>query len=585
MESSAKVVGKAVEAGVNAFMYNLVTDPTESSNLYDKPAYADGQTYFEARMGYYKDLVVAPSLPVSDDMYTTWKKNGGLTPWVETKLKSGPIGKKYSYSDAPHIVFMLVDDWGWNDVGYHSTSMAWTTPNIDALAADGIKLENHYSHELCSPSRGALLTGRYAMRLGLWEQQDADPFAELPLTETTLAQELKSAGYETYMVGKWDLGFSTTMHNPTNRGFDFFYGYYSSFVDYWTKEHNGYLDLQDGENLVTDAAATDKTKHNAYLMQEKFEEYVDYHAKTYPLKPMFMYYSTQLIHGPWSAPSTYTERCGVPWKIADPRIQLDTQNYCALNLMLDEIVANVTCKLKAKNMAENTVLVIVSDNGGEKTVSGNSYPFKGHKGAYQRGGTSTTAIIHSSLVELNKRGSSYTGTMHISDWLPTLMHVATAGAWEGSLSGAELDGVDLWQAITTTKNTVQHDEIPFYVAQDGSASVIQRGAYRYYYNMNDNPVDEPEYVFEYDLQPTHSYKSCVSIVMTGEDIHPKVCSLRTTHTHTVPSHALISTRTSSCSCLFSGGGPDDDHVPLHGARRKRHEFLRRGGELATARQL
>ena len=84
-----------------------------------------------------------------------------------------------------------------------------------------------------------------------------------------------------------------------------------------------------------------------------------------------------------------------------------------------------------------------------------------------------------------------------------------------------MDGVDLWTAIITAKNTVEHEEIPFYVAPDGSASVIQRGNYKDYYNTNDQTVDEPEYVFEYDLQPTHTYQTCASIVMTREDIHPK----------------------------------------------------------------
>lgn len=113
-------------------------------------------------------------------------------------------------------------------IGYRSTYLNWTTPTIDQLAAEGIKLENYYSHETCTPSRGALLTGRYPLRLGLWEQHIE---AELPLNETTLAQELKSAGYQTYMVGKWHLGYSTDAHLPPNRGFDSYYGTYCSCVD------------------------------------------------------------------------------------------------------------------------------------------------------------------------------------------------------------------------------------------------------------------------------------------------------------------------------------------------------------------
>ena len=98
--------------------------------------------------------------------------------------------------------------------------MSWTTPNIDRLAKESVLLDNHYSHEICTPTRGALMTGRFALRLGQWDVN----LGELPLTETTIAQEMKSAGYRTYLVGKWDLGYSTRAHLPTSRGYDYFYG-------------------------------------------------------------------------------------------------------------------------------------------------------------------------------------------------------------------------------------------------------------------------------------------------------------------------------------------------------------------------
>jgi Sulfatase len=371
-------------SGTKSFLYNLADDPEETTNLYYDGSYSDTNAYFAERHEYWSQLVVDPQIPSAENMYSTFRDNGGITPWLDgafstdgdnednsdskdsrRKLELPELKQKYSYSDAPHIVFVFVDDWGWNDVGYRSTYLSWTTPTIDRLASEGIKLENHFAHELCSPSRGALLTGRYALRLGLWSQQSDDPFAELPLTEMTLAQELKTAGYQTYMVGKWDLGYSTALHNPVYRGFDYFYGYYSSFLDYWTKTHNNFLDLQEGTCLVTDKDEIDETYHSVYLFQAKAEEVISTHASTYPDKPMFLYYPTQLIHGPWDAPDIYkVNRCGLPISVHDPMLQSKVLNYCALNIMLDEVIANLTCALEANGMSSNTILVIASDNGG-----------------------------------------------------------------------------------------------------------------------------------------------------------------------------------------------------------------------------
>jgi hypothetical protein len=142
----------------------------------------------------------------------------------------------------------------------------------------------------------------------------------------------------------------------------------------------------------------------------------------------------------------------------------------------------------------------------EKTITGNSVPFKGHKGSYQRGGVSATAILHSPLIAEEYRGTTYTGTMHITDWLPTLMNRATDGEWTGSYSGADIDGVDLWDAITTGDSSTQHEEIVFYA--DSDSAVIQSGDYKYFYNTNDQAYDEPAYVFESDKHPEDAHFAC-----------------------------------------------------------------------------
>ena len=204
------------------------------------------------------------------------------------------------------------------------------------------------------------------------------------------------------------------------------------------------------------------------------------------------------------------------------------ENYCGLNLMLDEgntypliyrlktpsphpppssllypvfhaALANVTCALNAHNLADNTIFVVVSDNGGYKTMTGNNYPlkgdfpcpnptyypplltifsdhnspWKGSAGTFFRGGVSSTAFVHSPLIGSKYRGSTYTGTMHVVDWLPTLMHAATNGAWSAPLSGQVIDGIDLWDEIRKADGSgAGREEIVFYASQD--KAVIQQ---------------------------------------------------------------------------------------------------------------
>lgn len=138
----------------------------------------------------------------------------------------------------PHVVILLADDLGWADTGFNGSDIL--TPHLDGLAASGVRMQQFYVSPVCSPTRGALLTGRYPIRLGLqcgvvrpWSMHG------LPLDERTLPMALKEVGYTTALVGKWHLGHNKRDYLPTNRGFDFQYGHYNGAIDYFRLSRAG----------------------------------------------------------------------------------------------------------------------------------------------------------------------------------------------------------------------------------------------------------------------------------------------------------------------------------------------------------
>eukprot|EP01034_Spumella_vulgaris_P023024 gene23024-29212_t len=393
-------------------------------------------------------------------------------------------------------MIFLVDDWGYNDIGYRSTYMNWTTPNIDKLANNGIKLGNYYTHELCGPSRAALLTGRYATRFGM-HGSDKD-IVEVPLAEVTLAEELKSAGYRTYLIGKWHLGWSSLSKTPTYRGFDYYYGYLGGFIDYWTKKYGSHLDLTENASLVTNKDELSSDLHSAYLYQMKAEAAIANHAANYSTQPMFLYYASQLIHTKWAAPEVFLNRCDN--HIASAKAQHETGEdevtYCAMNLMLDEVVGNLTCALERHDMANNTIIVLISDNGGYEVLNGNNYPYRESKGSLFRGGDTVPGLVYAprAILSPSRRGSTYNGTMHVTDWLPTLMGLATDGAWTGSYTDALIDGTDMWSALTSGVEPVNRETV-HYVDSHGNIS-YQYGPFKIIQHQADiGPYAVPDQVF------------------------------------------------------------------------------------------
>jgi arylsulfatase B len=526
-------------------LYDLSTDIYELTDLSKKNEYTDTLAAFrsqatELAAKYYVDPIYANY----DALQDSWTVNGGVGPWMTTDAVPRTITQKYTTTvttststgtstdtdstestQPPHIVFVLVDDWGWNDVGMRSTYLSWATPNVDRIAKEGISLENYYTNELCTPSRGSLLTSKYAWRLGFESTVDVHgTHAELSLDEVTLAEEMKSAGYRTYIIGKWDMGISTTNHMPIQRGFDYFYGFLGGFEDYYFKTYGSDQDLRENNDLVTDAEELHPDLHSAYLFETKAEAAIEAHATNYPDTPMFMYYAMQLIHAPYEVPDVYRDRCEDPsLVVTDADTASDHQTYCGMILMMDEAIANLTCALNKNGMSDNTVMVIASDNGGLDSMPSSSVPWRGSKGSHAKGGVMATAIVHSGntkYVPEAMQGKVYNGLMHVTDWMPTLMHLATNGEWDGSyVSGTELDGINMWDSLTSGTNKSPRTEIVHVIGDaDASLAVITTNQFKYVYGEALPVANAVDFVFSADQDKKSSSVSCSAPYLTADSV-------------------------------------------------------------------
>jgi arylsulfatase A-like enzyme len=335
-------------------------------------------------------------------------------------------------SSRPNVLFIVGDDMGYADVGFQGCKDI-PTPNLDALAASGVRFASGYvSGPYCSPTRAGLMTGRYQTRFG----HEFNPSGSngLPLTERTIADRLKAAGYVTGLVGKWHLGAQPRFH-PQQRGFDEFYGFLGGAHDYFKS-----AGILRGTEPVTELDyTTDAFAREAVA-------FIDRHKN----EPWFLYLAFNAVHTPMQGTD---ERLRKFPDVADDK----RRTYDAMMLALDEAVGRVRKKLTETGLERNTLVCFISDNGGP-TMPGTTInasrndPFRGSKRTTLEGGIRVPFIV------------SWPGRLKPGVFTPPAIQLdltATALAAGGVPVGqdSKLEGVDLLPFLTGEKTGTPHDAL------------------------------------------------------------------------------------------------------------------------------
>jgi arylsulfatase A-like enzyme len=346
----------------------------------------------------------------------------------------------------PHIVHIVADDLGWRDVGFHGADIR--TPHLDRLAAEGVRLDQLYGQPMCTPSRAALMTGRYPHRYGL--QTLVIPSAGtygLDRGERTLAQALGEAGYSTAMVGKWHLGHADRSYWPGARGFASQYGPLLGEIDYFTHEAHGVRDwFRNGEPVREQGYVTD-------LLTDEAVRVIGSHDAA---RPLFLYLAYTAPHAPYQAPpAALAAYAG----IADPSVR----SYRAMVTAMDEGIGKVVEALERAGMRRNTLLVFHSDNGGPRsakftgevdmsasTIPADNGPFRDGKGSLYEGGT---RIVGLACWPGRIPAATLDQPMHLVDWYPTYAGLA------GATAGKPLDGLDLWPTLSAGAPSPRHEVV------------------------------------------------------------------------------------------------------------------------------
>ena len=354
------------------------------------------------------------------------------------QLLSGSI---FVASTKPNIVFVLVDDWGFADIGLRNKAIK--TPNFDNIATNGLILDRHYVFKYCSPSRASFLTGRWPHHAHQWNLQ-LSRMAGANINMTMLPAKLKTAGYKTHMVGKWHQGLFESSYIPINRGFDSSTGFLNGGEDHMSEKVGCAIDY-----WKDDGPDPRNGTYDAYNYRDDLMNIFQNHTKG---DPLFLYLALHNVHTPLQAPEEWLN------KYAENSTCESRRTYQAMVSVADNVTGLAMELLKEKGMWDNTIMIVSADNGGAPCV-GSNYPLLGCKGTFFEGGVRSLAFANGGLIPDKMRGKSTQGFIHIADWYATFCKLAGVDPSDSGTGKFPVDGMDIWPIITGETDKTPHEEI------------------------------------------------------------------------------------------------------------------------------
>ncbi|WP_190920251.1 sulfatase-like hydrolase/transferase [Paenibacillus sabuli] len=336
---------------------------------------------------------------------------------------------------APNVIVIVADDLGYGDLGCYGNGEV-CTPHLDRLAAEGVRLTQHYSASpMCAPARASLLTGKYPHRVGTTDVCSCRGLERIAPDERLLPEDFRAAGYRTGLVGKWHNGRDDRRYHPLSRGFDEFVGFCIGGMDYWdwTLEDNGKVRPADGRYLTD-------------VLTEEALGFIGRHRA----QPFFLYLAYNAPHTPLQAPEAEIE----PFRRTGRFTEAVSTIYAMIHRM-DSGIGRILEALRDYDLEDDTLVLVVSDNGpdmkgeGERSARRFNGIFSGMKGNVLEGGIRVPGIVR--WPSRLWGGQTCAAPIHFNDWLPTLLDCAGIGLNERR-RGA-LDGRSVLQLLTSASDT------------------------------------------------------------------------------------------------------------------------------------
>lgn len=350
----------------------------------------------------------------------------------------------------PNIVFILADDLGFGDLSSFGAADL-KTPHIDSLIHRGVKFTNFYANSpVCSPSRAALLSGRWPERMGVpgvIRDEIGDSWGYLAPGQL-LPNYLNKAGYHTALVGKWHLGLESP-NLPNERGFQEFYGLLEGMMDdYVAKRRHQTNFLRHNKQII------DPPGHATDLFTDQAVNYLN-GRRAKPNQPFFLYLAYTAPHDPLQPPAEWLDRV----QKREPGIDHTRAKLVALIEHMDYNVGRVMATLKANGQLNNTLVIFTSDNGGWKPGKANVGPYRGFKGTMYEGGIRISAgAMWSGQIQ---PGSVSSEKLLLMDWMPTVLQAV------GVAVPSRLDAISFLTQLTNTKAPALPERPLFFVRREG----------------------------------------------------------------------------------------------------------------------